>query len=120
MKNLIARNGGKFFLRMDVVGAPFDGDYLRRRLGKSASVPITRTRAAEEGSSTVATTSKLPTQARTTSNRTEVPRLSAGQDNSRTRNSDIKGGVGNEFLDLGATRILNTQGTLTVRKTINI
>ena len=60
MKNLIARNGGKFFLRMDVVGAPFDGDYLRRRLGKSASVPITRTRAAEEGSSTVATTSKLP------------------------------------------------------------
>ena len=46
--------------------------------------------------------------------------MSAGQDNSRPTNSAVKGGVGNEFLDRGANRILNTQRRLTVRKTINI
>ena len=46
--------------------------------------------------------------------------MSAGLDNSRPTNSAVKGGVGNEFLDRGANRILNTQGRLTVRKTVNI
>ncbi|MDG2182562.1 MAG: hypothetical protein P8L78_12785 [Mariniblastus sp.] len=46
--------------------------------------------------------------------------MSAGLDNSRPTNSAVKGGVGNEFLDRGANRILNTQRRLTVRKTINI